>query len=53
MNNTVMTPEIVNSNKAAYTKSVTTEIIVPHHDLTLDTKSYVSYLSMTCCNVQI
>lgn len=47
-----MIPEIVNSNKAAYTKAVTTEIIVPHDDLTLDVKSYVSYLSMTCYNVQ-
>lgn len=48
-----MIPEIVNSNKAAYTKAVTTEIIVLHDDLTLDVKSYVSYLSMTCYNVQI
>ena len=46
-------PETVNSNKAAYTKAVTTEIIVPHDDLTLDVKSYISYLSMTCYNVQI
>lgn len=48
-----MIPEIVNSNKAAYTKAVTTEIIVLHDDLTLDVKSYVPYLSMTCYNVQI
>ena len=47
-----MIPEIVNSNKAAYTKAVTTEITVPHDDLTLDVKSYISYLSMTCYNVQ-
>lgn len=53
MTNIVMIPEIVNSNKAAYTKAVTTEIIVLHDDLTLDVKSYVSYLSMTCYNVQI
>lgn len=52
MTNIVMIPEIVNSNKAAYTKAVTTEIIVLHV-LTLDVKSYVSYLSMTCYNVQI
>lgn len=48
-----MAPEIVNYNKAAYTKAMTTEITVPHDDLTLDVKSCVSYLSMTCYNVQI
>lgn len=48
-----MVPIIVNSNKAAYIKAVTTEITVPHDDLTLDVKSCVSYLSMTCYNVQI
>lgn len=48
-----MAPEIVNSNKAAYTKAVTTEITVPHDDLTLDVKSCVSSLSMTYYNVQI
>lgn len=48
-----MIPEIVNTNKAAYTKAVTTETMVPHDDLTLNVKSYVSYHSMTCYNVQI
>lgn len=48
-----MAPEIVNSNKAGYTKAVTTEITVPHDDLTLDVKSCVSSLSMTYYNVQI
>lgn len=48
-----MVPEIVNSNKAAYTKAVTTEITAPHDNLTLDVKSCVSYLSMTCYNIQI
>lgn len=37
-----MIPETVNSNKTAYTKAVTTEIIVPQDDLTSDVKSYFS-----------
>lgn len=32
--NIIMVPTIVNSNKAAYIKAVTTEITVPHDDLT-------------------
>lgn len=48
-----MVPEIVNFNKAAYTKAVTTEITIPHDDLTLDDKSCVSYLSMTCYHIKI
>lgn len=48
-----MVPEIVNSNKAAYTKALTTEITLPHDDITLDIKSCASHFSMTCYNVQI
>lgn len=48
-----MVPEIVNSNKATYTKAVATEITIPHDDLTLDVKSCVSYLSMTSYKIQI